>query len=255
MNRVIYGFSNCEKPPHLTGEFSQYTYIHPRSWVFKIPDEVPEELRVLVEPAAVATRAVERANSPGVTQVGEGYGVGSSVVVLGAGPIGLMIVAALRHTGAGRIIVTDAVDSRLQMAKRLGADEAINVIREKPEERLQRVLDQTEGVGADIVIEAAGVPAAFKEAIDLVRRGGIVIEVGHYTDSGNVQVSPHQICRKDIDIRGVWSYPPIQFKIAIDFLAQAPLKELITHRLPLDRLVEGIDMLGNEGVLKVVIEP
>lgn len=66
-NRTIYGFSNCESPPHLTGEFSEYTYIHGNSWVYKMPDEIPENIRVLTEPVAVATRAVERACAPGGT--------------------------------------------------------------------------------------------------------------------------------------------------------------------------------------------
>ena len=256
-NRTIYGFSNCEAAPHLTGEFSEYTYIHGNSWVFKVSEGVPEELRVLTEPVAVATRAVERAHAPGVPQVGAGYGIGDSVAVLGCGPIGLLVIAVLRSTGAGTIIATDIVDSRLDMAKNMGADVVINVGGTSPEQRLEQVQDLTSGAGADIVIECAGLPGVFAEAIDLVRRGGKVIEVGHYTDSGSVNVRPHQICNKDLDICGVWAYPQIQFQTALDFLerTQVPLKDLITHHLPLARLEEGIHMLGEEGVYKVVIEP
>lgn len=91
----------------------------------------------------------------------------------------------------------------------------------------------------------------------MVRRGGKVIEVGHYTDSGDIQVKPHQICNKDLDVCGVWAYPQIQFQTALDFLqrTRAPLHELITHHLPLNQLEAGIDMLGQEGVYKVIIEP
>ena len=256
-DRTIYGFSNCETPPHLTGEFSEYTYIHGNSWVFKVSEGIPEELRVLTEPVAVATRAVERAHAPGIPQVGAGYGIGDSVAVLGCGPIGLLVIAVLRSTGAGTIIATDIVDSRLDMAKNMGADVVINVGNTSPEQRLEQVQDLTSGAGADIVIECAGLPGVFAEAIDLVRRGGKVIEVGHYTDSGSVNVRPHQICNKDLDICGVWAYPQIQFQTALDFLerTRVPLKDLITHHLPLGRLEEGIQMLGEEGVYKVVIEP
>ena len=256
-NRTIYGFSNCESPPYLTGEFSEYTYIHGNSWVYKIPDAIPENIRVLTEPVAVATRAVERACAPGVPQVGEGYGIGNSVAVLGCGPIGLLVVAVLRHTGAGTIIATDIVNSRMGMAKQMGADVAINVGQSTPEERIAQVQELTNGVGVDIVIECAGLPGVFAEALDLVRRGGKVIEVGHYTDSGSVQVRPHQICNKDLDICGVWAYPQIQFQTALDFLqtTTAPLDVLITQHLPLVQLEEGIQMLGQEGVYKVVIEP
>jgi len=256
-NRTVYGFANCEHPPHLTGAFAEYVYVHGRSWVFKVSDAIPEGRRAMTEPAAVATRAVERSFAPGVPQIGAGFGIGKRAAVLGTGPIGLMTVAVLRHVGAGKIITTDAMASRLEVAKQFGADLVLDVSKTTPEERLEQVLAFTDGIGPDVVIECAGVPAAFKEALDLVRRGGKVIEVGHYTDPGEVTIRPHVICRKDVDIAGVWAYPAIQFETALDFLARsvAPLEMLTTHRLPLDRIEEGIGMLGTEDVLKVVVEP
>ena len=255
--RTIYGFSNSETPPYLNGEFSEYTYIHGNSWVYKMPESIPEEIQVLTEPVAVATRAVERACAPGVPQVGDGYSIGNRVAVLGCGPIGLLVVAVLRDSGAGTIIATDLVDSRLDMAKQMGADVVINVGETTREERIEQIQDLTSGVGTDIAIECAGLPMVFSEALDVVRRGGKVIEVGHYTDSGDIQVRPHQICNKDLDVCGVWAYPQIQFQTALDFLqiTRAPLSELITHHLPLYQLEKGLDMLGQEGVYKVVIEP
>ena len=255
--RTIYGFSNSETPPYLNGEFSEYTYIHGNSWVYKMPESIPEEIQVLTEPVAVATRAVERACAPGVPQVGDGYSIGNRVAVLGCGPIGLLVIAVLRDSGAGTIIATDLVDSRLDMAKQMGADVVINVGETTREERIEQIQDLTSGVGTDIAIECAGLPMVFSEALDVVRRGGKVIEVGHYTDSGDIRVRPHQICNKDLDVCGVWAYPQIQFQTALDFLqiTRAPLSELITHHLPLYQLEKGLDMLGQEGVYKVVIEP
>ena len=255
--RTIYGFSNSETPPYLNGEFSEYTYVHGNSWVYKIPADIPEEISVLTEPVAVATRAVERACAPGLPQVGDGYSIGSSVAVLGCGPIGLLVIAVLRDSGAGTIIATDLVDSRLQMAEQMGADVVINVGKTTPEERVEQIQSLTNSVGVDISIECAGIPAVFSEALDVVRRGGKVIEVGHYTDAGDTQVRPHQICNKDLDVCGVWAYPQIQFQTALDFLqrTRAPLHKLTTHHLPLNQLEDGIDMLGKEGVYKVVIEP
>ncbi len=255
--RTIYGFSNSESPPYLTGEFSEYTYVHGNSWVYKIPDEIPEAIAVMTEPVAVATRAVERACAPGLPQVGDGYSIGSSVAVLGCGPIGLLVIAVLRDSGAGTIIATDLVDSRLEMAQQMGADVVINVNNTEPDERIQHIQSLTNGVGVDIAIECAGIPAVFSEALNVVRRGGKVIEVGHYTDSGETKIRPHQICNKDLDVCGVWAYPQIQFQTALNFLqrTRAPLNKLITHHLPLNQLESGIDMLGNEGVYKVVIEP
>ncbi len=255
-NRTIYGFSNCEKAPHLFGGFGEYVYVHPRSWVFKVPKGMPLPIAAMTEPAAVATRAVERTLGPGVPFVGEGYGVGKSALVIGAGPIGLLIIAVLRHTGAGTVIASDLSEGRLDMAKRMGADLTVNAQEMDAEERLRRVREAT-GTGPDLVFEAAGVPGAFKEALDVVRRGGKVVELGHYSDPGGVEIRPHVICQKDVDVLGCWSYPPIQFEAGLAFLTRtrAPLMDLITHNLPLDRVEEGIRLTGTEGVLKVVIEP
>ena len=255
--RTVYGFTNCETPPHLFGGFAQYIYIHSRSWVFKVPDRVLSRgVGVLVEPMAVATRAVERAYGRGIPHIGEGFGLGKTVAVLGAGPIGLLVIAVLKSVGAGRIIATDLSDTRLKMARRMGATDIISAAG-PVEDRVQQVMDITDGVGVEIVFECAGVPQAFGEALELVSRGGMLVELGHYTDPGDVAVRPHLICRKDMDVLGVWAYPQIQFETALAALGQveAPLEELITHRLPLAEAEDAIQMLGAEGVLKVVIKP
>jgi len=255
--RTVYGFTNCEKPPHLFGGFAEYMYIHPRSWVFKIPESVLErEIGVLAEPMAVATRAVERAYSPGIPHISEGYGIGKTVAVLGSGPIGLLTTAVLKRTGAGKIIVTDLSDTRLEMAQEMGATHTINASGSM-EDRVQQIMDLTDGIGVEIVFECAGVPQVFKEALEIAARGGKLIEVGHYTDPGPVDINPHTICKKDLDVLGVWAYPQIQFKTALAALAQsrAPLEDLITHRLPLEQTEDAIHMLGKDGVLKVAIEP
>ena len=256
-NRTVYGFSNCEAEPHLSGAMAGHTYVHRNSWVFRIPESVPRKLRVLVEPAAVTTRAVERALSPGIPHIGAGLGIGSRVAVLGAGPIGMLVIAALREMGAGHVIVTDAMAPRLEVARKMGADTTVDVSATTPEERLEQIQDITDGVGPDIVIECAGVPAAFGEALSLVRRGGKVVEVGHYTDPGSTPIRPHLICHKDVDIHGMWAYPAIQFETALAFLerARAPLADLITDYIDLADIERGIDMVGGPETYKVVVRP
>jgi len=177
-------------------------------------------------------------------------------MVLGAGPIGLMVILALRFSGAKLIIVQDLIESRLEMAKGMGADLAIRA-QEPLEQRMKMVQEVTDGVGADVVIEAAGVPLAFRESLAFVRRGGKVIEVGHYTDPGAVEVNPWVICNKDVDIHGSWAYPAIIFKDALTVLGKSPfpIEKVVTHKIPLDDLPKGMDLLGKEGVGKVVIVP
>ncbi|MCJ7719987.1 MAG: alcohol dehydrogenase catalytic domain-containing protein, partial [Candidatus Hadarchaeum sp.] len=140
-SRLVYGGSRTSKnPPHLYGGFAEYIYIEPQSWVYKLPNGMPFEVGALAEPMAVATRALERA--------GKGFGIVTTVLVQGAGPIGLLAIAAAKVAGAGEVIVIDRVDQRLRMAKRMGADEVVDMREFKtPQERIKRVLELTHGVG------------------------------------------------------------------------------------------------------------
>jgi len=255
-NRYVHGFVSSDVAPTPRGGFSEVMHLGPRSWVFKIPDGLSSEHAVLTEPAAVATRAVERAFGPGLPHIGEGLGMDKSVLVLGAGPIGQLVVAALAHVGVDCIIATDLSGSRLEMAKNMGAHHTLDA-GTALEDRLEAAKALTDGVGPDIVIETAGVPIVFKESLDYVRRGGIVVEVGHFTDPGGVDIHPNVVCFKDLDIRGMWAYPAIQFKTALSFLKNttAPLDDFITHRVSLAQTEEGIDVTGSEGSMKVVVEP
>ena len=256
-DRFVYGFVSSDLPPAPRGGFSEYMHLAPNSWAFKIPDDLSSDRAVLTEPAAVATRAVERALGPGIPHIGEGLGMDKSVLVLGTGPIGQLVVAALKHIGTEQVIAVDLSASRLEYAQAMGADQVVNAGQTTPEERVEAVQGLTQGVGPDIVIETAGVPAAFKEALELVRRGGIVVEVGHFTDPGSTDIHPFTICFKDLDIRGMWAYPAMQFKTALSFLknTRAPLERFITHRFPLSEIEKGIDITGSEDSMKVVVEP
>ncbi len=254
-NRVVYGFRNCATPPYLVGGYAEYMYVSGNSWVYKVND-MPAELAFLADPAATATRAVDRAFGT-MPNLGESYGLARSVVVQGAGPIGLLTIANLAFTGADPIIAIDSVPARLEIAKGMGATEVLDLRTKDRAQRLQRVRELTEGVGADVVIEAAGVPVAFAEALDLVRRGGKVIEVGHYTDPGAVEIHPFTVCNKDVEILGSWAYPQIQFKEALNFLKRCdkPLRSLVTHTLNLDEVEKGMQLCESPDTVKVVFQP
>jgi len=254
--RTIYGFNSTNNFPGLWGGFAEYIYLHPKTWVFKIPEGMSIERAVLTEPMATGLRAVERAYSPGEPFMSHGYGVGRTAMVLGTGPIGVMAIVALRASGANLIIAQDILQSRLHMAKRMGADVMIDG-KLPLEQRIRQVQEVTGGIGPDVVIEAAGVPVVFQEALTFIRRGGKLIEVGHYTDPGSTEIHPWMICYKDVDIHGSWAYPPIIFGDALSVLLRTPLpiEEIVTHKLPLEELPRAIDLVGTEGVGKVVIQP
>lgn len=246
--------------PHLLGGWAEKIYVNAdKYWVFKVPDEVPPEVAVLSEPMAVSSRALERAYAPGLPTFGEGFGVGQSVVVQGAGAIGLLAAATAKLAGAGNIISIDMVDERLKMAEKMGADHIIDMRQYKTaEERVAEVKKLTNGLGGDVVIEAVGVPAAFVEGIDLTRRGGKFVEVGHYTNPGTVPVNPHIICNKDMDILGSWTYPPTQFGTVLELMRLArgriPLDEIVTHKYKVEDAQKSIDTLkAREGIKHALV--
>jgi L-iditol 2-dehydrogenase len=248
--RKVMGVNLCStEEPHLLGGWAEKIYVNAEKyWVFKVPEEVSPEVAVLSEPMAVSSRALERAYAPGIPTVGEGFGVGQSVVVQGAGAIGLLAVATAKIAGAGNIISIDMVDERLKMAEDMGADHVIDMRQYKTaEERVAEVKKLTNGLGGDVVIEAVGVPAAFAEGIDLTRRGGKFVEVGHYTNPGTVPVNPHIICNKDMDILGSWTYPPTQFGTVLELMRlsadRLPLDKIVTHKFKVKDAQKSIDTL------------
>jgi threonine dehydrogenase-like Zn-dependent dehydrogenase len=255
-NRSVYGFSSTKKTPPYFGGFSEYICLYPKSYVFKLPKDMSLKRAVLTEPVAAALRAVERAYNPGEAFMGHGYGAGRIAMVLGAGPIGAMTVACLRYTGAGMIIAQDLFPGRLELAKKMGADVLIDGT-QPLQKRLDEVRKLTNGLGPDVVIEAAGAPPAFQEALEFVRRGGKLIEVGHFTDNGTTAIHPFTICFKDVDIHGSWSYPAVIFRDAISFLERAtlPVEDAVSHVLPLDDFQKGMDLTGAEKAGKIAIAP
>jgi L-iditol 2-dehydrogenase len=245
---IVYGFTSTKKAPSIWGGYSEYVYVLPRSYLFKIAKNMVLKRAIMIEAASTGVRAVERA-------FGSGYKVGSSAMVLGTGPIGLMVIASLRHSGAGLIIAQDVFQSRLNMAKRMGADLLIDG--KLPfEKRLQKVREVTNGIGPDIVVEAAGVPAVFREAIAFARRGGKLVEAGHFTDTGEIAVNPFAICFQGLDVLGC-RYSPMIFKNVISMFERTPLpvEEVVTDVFPLEELPKALELVGSADAGKVIITP
>ena len=259
-NRKVLGVNmTSAEHPYLNGGWAEKVYVDAEHfWVYRVPDEVPPEVAVLSEPMAVSSRAFERAVAPGLPTYGEGFRVGGSVVVQGAGAIGLLTVATAELAGARNIISVDMVEERLRMAERLGADHVIDMRQhETADERVAEVNRLTGGLGADVVIECVGVPAAVPEGIDMTRRGGRFVEVGHYTDPGPVLINPHTICFKDMDILGSWAYPPTQFATCLDLMTlsvdRLPLSEIVTHRFKVGEAQKAMDnVIARRGIKSAI---
>ncbi len=188
-----------------------------------------------------------------------GLQMADTVLVQGAGPVGLAAAAFAALRGAALTIVIGAPDDRLALARRLGADLTLS-LDQPPEARRQAILDLTGGRGADTVIEASGNPAAIPEGFELLRDGGTYVIAGHYTDAGPIELNPHlAINRKHAQVRGQWGTEFRHVLRAIRMLAthhdRLDFAQIIGGRYSLDQTEQALDDVAALRVPKAIISP
>lgn len=250
--RRAYGIGyRSDHAPHFLGGYAEYHYLRPRANIFKLPAEVPNEAIIGAGCALItAIHGVERT----------GIDWQDTVVVQGAGPVGISALAVAKAAGASKVLVIGGPRHRLEMARRFGADEVIDLeeVRDA-RERLERVRQWTRGHGADVVLECAGVPGAVAEGWELCRDGGKYLVLGHYCDTGPIALNPHVITRKQLQVFGSWSSEPRHLRAAIEFLARYagpfPFASLVTHRLPLEKANEALQLVARWEAGKCVLVP
>ena len=183
-----------------------------------------------------------------------------TVVVHGVGSLGMCFLMKARMLGAGTIIAVDLSDYKLNFAKRLGADHAIDAGKSTVAERLETIRDLTHGRGADMVIECAGVPQAIPEALDMLRLGGLLVEAGNFSDLGEISINPHRhLCSKSARILGVGGEEPAAYgpsmRQMVRYIRHYPLREFVSHRFPLREVETAVHKAIAQDSMKVVIEP
>ena len=218
-------------PPRVVGGWSQYTLLPRNTLLHPIPEDVPLEAAVLLEPLAVAVKAVSKA----------GIVPGDTVVVQGPGPVGLLTIVAAQVAGATRVILVGPNAARLQASERLGASLTVNLRETDP---VQAVAEATGGDLAQRVIDASGATSAFQQGLDMTGRGGVYVNIGGFRPTDEVTFRPDRLKRFKIDIRfshmGSNAYEPA---LAIIESRRFPLENLVTHRLPFEQAEEGLLIL------------
>ena len=256
---VDYGNNlSAAQPPHLFGGWAQYLYVVPGSFLVKVPDDLPSDIAVMAEIMAV-TVGLDRAKQISAFP-SESFRFDDTVVVLGAGPLGLCFVMKARMLGAGNIVAIDLSRYRLDFARKLGADYLIDASQTSAPERRQTVRQLTHGRGADVVVECAGVPQALAESLELLRVGGLLVEAGNFSDMGEVRISPHRhLCAKNVRILGVGGEEPAAYGPSLRQMARYtkhyPLKEFVTHRFSLRQVDDAMKQAIAPDSVKVVLDP
>jgi L-iditol 2-dehydrogenase len=219
------------------GAFAEFVRA-PQANLLPLPDGVSLSEAALSEPAAVALHAVRQ----GDIQAGD------AVVVLGCGPIGMMIAQWARILGAGRILLVDIDSAKLSVARELGLGETFNSREGDPVAWVQA---QAVGRGADLAIEAAGAPMTFEQALRMARPLGRVVIMGNPAGDVNLpQATVSQLLRKQLTVRGTWNssfsaLPVNEWQVVLEMLAakRLDLHSLISHRVPLAAGVDALHMM------------
>ena len=207
--------------------------------VYRVSPDIPWNHLAITETVACAFNALQKANPE----------AGQTAVVLGAGPVGLLLTSMLKRSGT-RVITSEVLALRAGVASQLGADLVVNPMEE---DLLQTVRRETNGHGADLVIEAVG--PLLRDCLDLARFGGRVVLFGH-DELAHPQVPQAVIMRKELQIFGVF-LSKYTFVPAIRLLEQRmlPLDRVVSHVLPLDQILEAHDRLKTGDGIKIVIDP
>jgi len=237
--------------PHFTGAYAEYYYLRPGQTVVKVPDGLTD---AMVAPLNCALSEVIY----GFGKIGPVFG--ETVVIQGAGGLGIYATAVSREMGAGRVIVVDGVAERLEMAKSFGADEIIDM-REctTPEERVQRVMDLTAYRGADVVAEMVGLPQAIPEGLDMLGSGGRYLEIGNISPGMTTTIDPSSIVRGSKTIHGVVFYGRDTLKKSLDFLSRTrdkyPFEKLLSRSYPLEEIDRAFEEQEQKLVSRAAIIP
>ena len=212
----------------------------------RIPDGLSFAEASVAEPLACVLNGQELAR----------VGDGDTVVVVGSGPIGCLHVRLARARGAARIILIDLNPDRLAAAAALVHPDL--TVATDTQDPVAAVLDATDGRGADVVITAAASGAAQEQGLRmLARRGRLSLFGGLPKDAATISVDANLVHYRELTLVGVNGSTPAHNKQALELIASGavPVADLITHRLPLDQVLEGIEIVARGDAIKVTIEP
>jgi putative phosphonate catabolism associated alcohol dehydrogenase len=240
-NRYRHWLRPVEEPPHFRGAYGEYYYLRKGQTVCKVPAELSDG-----EVSPVNCALAEALY--GLDQIG--IRLGDTVVVQGAGGLGLYATALARDMGAARVIVLDKRAERLLLAKAFGATHTLNIDETGEKERREMVRELTRGHGADVVAEFVGVPSAVEEGVRFLRQGGRYLWIGNITPGLPSALDPGTVVRAAQTIRGVIVYEPWALPRAIDFLLRRrdtyPFGKIISDVFPFGE-INGAFKFAEEG--------
>jgi L-iditol 2-dehydrogenase len=240
-------YNLCEDMMWLWGAYAEYIKIPSRMVAInmqEIPSHLTFEEAAITEPLACVLHGSEKANVK----------LGDTVAIIGAGPIGLLHLLVAKKIGTEKVIVSDLVEERLQVAQKLGA-EIVNASQYDPTEKIKEF---TEGYGADVVIEAIGLPATWEQALKMVRKGGTVLEFGGCPPGTEIKVRTELLHYGQVTVLGTFHATPLHFRKALNLLASRTIdvRPLITQKMKLEKIKDAFEtLITSKKDIKIAITP
>ncbi len=246
--------NSVEEAPYIKGGFAEYMYVFPGTFMWQVPEEMPSNVASLLDPTAVAMRAVELAmRSPGIFE--DSFNLGSTVLVIGDGQVAALTAMIARTLGVQNIVISGFSDQKLALAQKLSqADVIMNSAKMSIEERRDIIMGLNHGKGADVVFQCAGSPQAFRDGIDLMKNVGTLIEVGNIVGKNTVEFDPaRDLCSKHATYIGMSVNTASAFHKAFQMLCKFKklgFGAIFTHRCTLDTLQETMLKGGDPDYMK-----
>jgi D-arabinose 1-dehydrogenase-like Zn-dependent alcohol dehydrogenase len=241
----------CDVWPHFQGGYGQYFYLGPGHAIFRLPDEITDEMAAGINCAFTQVyAALEIA----------GFRAGQTAVIQGAGGLGVYACAVAREMGAARVVVLDGVTERLALAREFGADAVVD-LREfpTPAARIERVKALTEDWGADVVLELVGDPNVVAEGLRMVALEGTYLEIGNINVGWEAPIDPSWLVFGNRRIVGVCHYEAEHLRATLDLMVRTrtryPYHKVLSHRFPLERINEAFRQQEARHITRAAIVP
>jgi len=245
-NRYRHWLGPADEPPHFRGAYGEYYYLRRGQTVCRVPDGL-DDMEVSPVNCALCQALY------GLDRVG--VRLGDTVVIQGAGGLGLYAAALARDMGAAQVVVLDARAERLALAREFGATHVLDVSRTPERERRDVVRSLTRDHGADVVAEFVGIPATVEEGVRLLRPGGRYLWIGNITPGLPSALDPGTVVRGAQTVRGVVVWEPWVLPRALDFLARRrevyPFRKIVSDVLPFEEINRAFAVADAGGPIRV----
>lgn len=239
-------FELCADKQKIEGAFAEYVKVSKEiveKGMFKIPDNLSYTEASLVEPLACCLNAANDCN----------YHPGDTVVIVGAGPMGLINLAVAKALGAAKLITIEMNDDRRKLAESMGAIG----INPHSDDVTEKVMEICGGRGADVLIIAVGLVEVAEQYMKLIGKGGTINLFGGFPSNSKLTIDPNMLHYDQVKLTGSFGFTPYYIESALNMISEGriDINGIITHKMSMDKVKEAIDLILNQQALKVILYP